>query len=268
LQRILLSQDPLIPVRRKTDLIEALGLAELTTLERPWSDPSQVYPKVLQVASLKDRFYFENVVAGIVTSIGALTDDVSKHASASLLQWAKHGESEQREQLGRCLLTLLEEHSRNGRVVLPVLKTLNLVFSHRHLDKVVQSEGGLAGHLLQALQHEAVSKDVSCLFAIVDVTVALLIAAPVDKDVERRALAFLCTMLTHKFPRVRSYSAEQFYLCLLESDSDEREPTLNLVLNTTWASESFTSQRKVAVEIAKSLNVLDEFSRGDSIVLS
>ena len=76
-------------------------------------------------------------------------------------------------QLGRCLLSLLEERSRNGCVFLPVLKTLNLVFSHRHLDNVVQSEGGFAGHFLQALQRYAASKDVSCLVAIADVTIVI-----------------------------------------------------------------------------------------------
>lgn len=258
LARLLFATNPTnIGISEKTALIEALGYSESEKFCTNWSVPSQTFPLVMKAASLSEQSYFENVIAGIVTSVGGLTEDVSKNASLSLLHWAKEGTSERREHLSSGLLRLLGANSGSARLVLPILKTLDVLFAHGCLDEVTQSSFGECCQ--RSVEREAACKDVPRLFAVVDVTVALLTTSPGDVAVTRRALAFLCKMLAHPFPRIRGYTAQHFYLFLLEYDGGRREEALELILNTPWASETVNDLRDFPSETAERLDVLLEF---------
>ena len=154
------------------------------------------------------------------------------------------------------LLKLLERNRGVGRVVLPVLKTIDALFSHGCLDDLTRSSSSFTERCLNCLRNEASSRDVPRLFAVVDVAVALLFTVVDDVPESRRGLSFLCSMLAHRFPRVRGYTAEQLYVFLLEYDGGSRSKAINLVLDTPWSSELKSEQRqKYASQAAEELDL-------------
>lgn len=228
--------------------------------KQQWSDPISVFPALLDIASLGVLCYFENVIAGFVTSVGGLTGHAHIHASDSLLLWAKQGKDDRRMKLGEALLTLLDENAGSVRLVVPILKTLDLLFDHGCLDNVTKSSPNFALDCQRTVQREMSTKDVPRLLAIVDVSVAIFSASSGDETIERRTFGFLCKILAHPFPRVRSYAAEQLYLLLLEYDGGKCTETLEFVLSTPWKSESFDKMRHYPSKIAEQLDVLTEFT--------
>ena len=233
-----------------------------------WSDPSYAFPKLMEAASIVDQVvedvYFENVVFGVVLSIGGLTANVSKEASSALLKWTKNGSNAQRLRLSHFLLSLLQRHRGNRRVVLPTLKTIDMLLAHQTFDEGISksssSKSSMCAMSCQELleKEEAVCKDVHRLFAIVDVSVSLLNASPSSQH----SLAFLCEMLAHEYPRVRSYVAQQLFLYLSEQQNPADENVPNIVLNTPWTFEPFGDDQKMAInELAGVAGVRDEVHR-------
>lgn len=56
------------------------------------------------------------------------------------------------------------------------------------------------------------------------------------------ALAFICNMLSHRFPRIRRYTAENLYVRFIETPellgiSDDNHPALDLLLSCPWDSD-------------------------------
>jgi len=256
----LLQSPKQVVLSRKSALIDALKLSDPSS-DRNWKDAANVFPKVLEAASLPEILYFENVLAGISFSIGSRGEKVGNLASTSLLQWTKQLDTKGLEQLADCLLRLLQTNRGNGRVTLPVLKTLDALFSHRCLEQLAQESATFSEQCLDCLQSEAYCKDVSRLFAVADVTTALLFASPGNTSVTARAMAFLCSLLAHPFPRVRGYTAEQFYMFLVDYDGDQRTKAIELVLETPWSSELQTEQRRTyANQTANELGVSMELN--------
>jgi hypothetical protein len=268
LTSILQQKDPHIPgIAAHEALVSALEACQSgdSPTRQNWSDPQYTFPKLIRAASINDAgsIYFDNIISGIVLSIGGLTETVSKQASASLLQWAKEGDGSQREKLWNFLLGLLKRYRGSGRLMLPTLKTINMLLTHQLFDELIQSPGSNNMTCCQELlqEEEAGCNDVHRLFAIVDVSVSLLCASPTEVSAKQNALAFLCRTLAHKYPRVRSHTAQQFYLYLLESSEETEEHVLDIVLNTPWASEDVIDQKKKIRELADLLGVPDEFNQ-------
>lgn len=260
LTRLLMEEKPNVCLLAKDRIIDALGIRVLKCSERHWSNPSLVYPILMNVASIEEGPYFEFLASGIVASVGSLTSDVSKHASMSLVRWMKHGDIDRRTKMGEFLISLLRNCHNGGRIIVPTLKTLHLLFSHGFFDQLVQSSSNFSNECEASLEKGASGTDIHCLIAIVDVTIDLLDANPRDEQVKKRATAFLCKMLKHKFPRIRDYTAQQLYVYLLESKKVDKTDACVLLLQTKWAIISVTIGESIAEKIAQSLSVPDEFA--------
>jgi tubulin-specific chaperone D len=249
LWRILLHPD--IPgICHKAKLIVALELD--SSVEHNWSDPCVAFPKLVKAVSITcsaertvdgvaaGYCYRDSIISGLVISAGDLTESVSKQASLALLSYAKSVRGTPELQgLGQCLLSLMNRHRGDGRVMLPLLKTLNKLFSNQCLDILVASDSKFAEYCLQNLRdEERICVDVHRLLAIADLAAALL-STPLETSVEQGAIAFLCQLMGHSFPRVRGHTSQQLYIVLL--NRTEQLPSdialHDLVLNTPWASD-------------------------------
>jgi hypothetical protein len=80
-----------------------------------------------------------------------------------------------------------------------------------------------------------------------------------DATVQNAALAFLCQMLTHRFPRVRSYAAELLYVVLLDR-IDASPLAIRVILETPWASNS-EDLSLPSKELANGLGIDVEWSK-------
>jgi hypothetical protein len=160
------------------------------------------------------------------------------------VSWAKQQSNERRELLGTLLLHAVEKNRGVGRIVLPFIKTLEALFSSQCLGFMAQNGCDFGEQCLSLFQQESSCSEIARLFAIVDVTVALLFSLPDTSSTSNRGLEFLCNMLSHPFPRIRSYTAEQFYVLLLEYDGGKRSKAIDLIVSTPWSSELNRSERQ------------------------
>lgn len=249
-------------VAHKNDLVLALELSLSDPLCSPnWKDAATVFPNVMKAASVQESLYFESILAGIAFTIGSKGESIGNNAVGALIHWAKEQNCEGLQRLGTSLLRLLKENSGSGRVVLPILKTFDALFSHGCFDLIINQNTELVEELQRSIQKEANCTDISRLFAVVDVTVGLLFAVRDCKNsTSKHAMAFLCTMLIHRFPRTRSYTAEQFYVFLLDFGKGRSAESSERLLNTPWSSEiHFEEIRESVDQIAQELDVFRQF---------
>jgi hypothetical protein len=118
------------------------------------------------------------------------------------------------------LLKLFELHRKDGRVILPLLKTLDVLLSHGVFDSLMNdSDINFSLKLMAQLRMECRGcRDVQRLVAAVSVALGLIVSDETGV-VEEDVLPFLMVMLAHRYPRVRRWTAEQLYVHLLEGDS-------------------------------------------------
>lgn len=107
-----------------------------------WASPSDTFPILVQV--LASNHYRQAVTAGLVISVGGLTESLVKQSSASLLGWCKDmlkvsvfvvrntplllsRQLKNRRvlaEVARCLLEVFENNPKDKRVILPLFKVL------------------------------------------------------------------------------------------------------------------------------------------------
>ena len=118
------------------------------------------------------------------------------------------------------LLKLFELHRKDGRVILPLLKTLDVLLSHGVFDSLIKdSDIEFSSKVMAQLRMECRGcRDVQRLVAAVSVALGLLVSDQISV-VKEDVLPFLMIMLAHRYPRVRRWTAEQLYVHLLEGDS-------------------------------------------------
>lgn len=143
-------------------------------------------------------------------------------------------------------LGLFKKHEKDGRVLLPLLATVDKLLTHEFFDEVLAANSGsFRSNLVACLAKEAKScSDIKRLLAMVGVSLALL--QPNQDSMSKMRIEifpFIMTMLLNPYPRVRRYTAEQLYVKLVEDgeiifDGDECIKEANqILLNTVWHDE-------------------------------
>lgn len=151
------------------------------------------------------------------------------------------------------LLDLFTRHRHEGRVILPLLKTIDLLLNRLCLESLM-SQTTFITSLLQNLREEAKEcTDTQRLTAILNVSCCLLASDSNRTEV----LSFICEFLTHKFPRIRSLAAEKLYVRLLETHiieyDNESHPAIEMLLNHSWELDDGSQKvhHRIATDILK-----------------
>jgi len=142
------------------------------------------------------------------------------------------------------LLELFGLHRKDGRVILPLLKTLDVLLSHGTFDALIKGNhvatGNFSSSLMAQLRLECKGcRDVQRLLAAVSVALGLLVSDQVSV-VQKDVLPFLMIMLAHRYPRVRRWTAEQLYVHLLEGTSatntggESIDQAMQLLMEVSW----------------------------------
>jgi len=86
LEKVLRSTDPILPhIPSRSELEDALGLEQRDHIN--WANPTVTFPMVMRSAYIGDMF--EYVIAGMVISVGGLTESVTKSSTSALLEWTR-----------------------------------------------------------------------------------------------------------------------------------------------------------------------------------
>jgi len=246
LERLLLNTSPTVPFVSCRDLLlEALKLDgqsvshDFNKVSINWANPESTFPLLMRVINI-DTF-FESIVSGLVISVGGLTESVTKHSSKQFMDYLrvlqKQRLSSRIVKLGHVLLRLFDKHTKEGRVILPLLKTLDKLLSHGCLDFLLHEQKmEFPNKLLSCIKKEANKcTDMKRLFAIIAVAIGMLHSK--EKEVVHdKIFPFLMRFLVHRYPRVRRWTGEQMYVKLIEDDSVVPD-TLNIDAATNLLSE-------------------------------
>ncbi|KAI9905173.1 hypothetical protein PsorP6_013592 [Peronosclerospora sorghi] len=196
------------------------------TLTVNWSRAHDTFPLVVQMLDIPELL--EDITAGIIISVGGLTESVVKASKNALFDWFRaHLQSKDFGLLRRFsffLLTLFTRSHQNERVTIPLMKTIALLleakllrflFEQNQADNVDPTDFG--GCLYTALRDELQNcVSIPKLSAAISVLTCLL---PSDPETERKALRALALFLGHRFPSVRKLTAEKLYTRLILHDA-------------------------------------------------
>ncbi|PIN05322.1 Beta-tubulin folding cofactor D [Handroanthus impetiginosus] len=239
LQRILYNKTtcvPHIPHRENLESIVPDGT------DFKWGVPTFSYPRFVQL--LQVSCYSKYVVSGLVISIGGLQDSLKKASLSALLDYLQsaetggHGDSLECN-LSMDILWVLQKYRRCDRVIIPTLKTIEILFSRKLLlDMEAQTPVFCAGVLDSLTTELRGTKDFSKLYA----GIAILgYIASISDPVNIRAFSHLLTFLGHRYPKIRKSAAEQVYLVLLENGNLMPEDKLNeateVITETCWEGD-------------------------------
>lgn len=247
LERLLTNTDPRLPfVPHRRVLVQALGLDERG---KNWADPALTFPLLMKAVNIED--FTAPILAGVVVSVGGLTESVAKSSGAALFEWIRGLRAAKATpkicRMGEVFLGLFHQHKRHGRVLLPLLSTLDKLLTHGYLDELIGAQNGTFLHdLMFCLAQESRGcGDVKRLLAIVGVSLNLL-QPHLDtvSTMQQEVLPFIMTMLLNQYPRVRRYTAEQLYVKLAEDgdvlfgDPECLEEANELILTAVWHEET------------------------------
>lgn len=206
------------------------------TSELNWAAPQSSFPLTIQLLRLPSYSY--HTLLGVIVSVGGLTESTVRHSSASLLSYLKSvtGSSDTLDPFADTLLTLFRDHHKDTRVVLPLLKTLDLLLSNAVFDVYLTSEGHpFPGSLLTLVKDEIKkSRDAKKILASVNVFCDLL----QFPAVRRSTLIQLMLLLCHAFPKVRKTTADQLYITLVTYDdildAAVSDDVITVLSDTLW----------------------------------
>ncbi|XP_059651568.1 tubulin-folding cofactor D [Cornus florida] len=241
LQRILYNKTtfvPFIPYREKLEEIVS------NEADLKWGVPSFLYPRFVQLLQLS--CYSKSVVSGLVISIGGLQDFLRKASLSALLKYLQESEMEAYNErnsrefiLCTDILWVLQQYKRCDRVIIPTLKTIEILFSKKvFLNMEAQTTVFCAGVLDSLTVELKASKDFSKLYA----GIAILgYIASISEPINIQAFSHLLTFLGHRYPKIRKASAEQVYLVLLQNDNlvaeNKVEKALEIISETCWEDD-------------------------------
>jgi hypothetical protein len=150
-----------------------------------WSSAVDTYPRFVRCLSMDS--YREHIFEGLTSSIGSLSESVSKVSSSNLIKWAKDQKTNKnKRQLGlilRLVTALFAKYHDSNRELVSIHKTLGLLLSNNIWS---YAEGEDTSDMQDACEAARVSvrncKQVDRLLASIDVFITLLtFAEPLKK---------------------------------------------------------------------------------------
>ncbi len=212
-----------------------------------WLYPNHVFPLLARI--LPCRAYFHDIFSGLVISIGGLSETVVKESSSILLQFCrqycskkqtpsvKDDDSDYTPLLISSMSSLFSIHKGDDRVIVPLLKTLNLLLKHGILEALQPHNSPFFPEMITIIASEMESSNLVKIKLCIDTLVYLL---QISDPIRGSAYKKLVVLLGHKYPRVRKYASEQLYIQFL---SDR---------NTVGISIEEAATRAVAIDITTS----------------
>ncbi|KAG7398260.1 hypothetical protein PHYBOEH_011433 [Phytophthora boehmeriae] len=233
-----------------------------------WSMAHDTFPLVVKMMDIPE--FMEEVAAGLVVSVGGLTESVVKASKTSLFEWVRtHLQSKDFGLLSRFsffLVTLLSRHHHDDRVTIPLMKTmasllesnlLRFLFEKRQADDGSATTATNFGERLYEALRDEIQKctAVPKLDAAISVLIGLL---PSDPETEVKSLRALVLFLGHRFPKVRKLTAEKLYTRLLlheEVVNEEKYDEVVEILSDTAWDASITQVRAARNELLELLEM-------------
>ncbi|XP_076886463.1 tubulin-folding cofactor D-like [Bidens hawaiensis] len=247
LQRILYNETvfvPQIPHREKLEKI----IPKDDDLK--WGVPSS-FPRFIRL--LQFSCYSKYIMSGLVISIGGLEESLKKAALSALLDYVQavkvkdESETNSRElSISDDILWVLQKYKKRDRVIIPTLKTIDILFCNSMLLHMEDQTRVFCGGVVECLRTELKgTKDFSKLYA----GIAILgYIASITEPIIIQAFSYLVSFLTHRYPKIRKACAEQVYLVLIQNGDlvaeENLESAIEIVSECSWEGDVEEAKRQ------------------------
>jgi hypothetical protein len=134
------------------------------------------------------------------------------------------------------IIAILEQHSKDSRVIIPLFKSLELMLYNGIFDFYLKDDNvSFLLLMLEKLKQEVKgSRDIVKLLASITVFCGLL----QFPSIKKACLGQLMLYLGHSYPKVRRVTADQMYTTLITYDDlftpDVIDQLMNVLSDTTW----------------------------------
>ncbi|CAB3999617.1 tubulin-specific chaperone D-like [Paramuricea clavata] len=221
-----------------------------------WGAAAEVFRKISKL--LEIRCYQYAVLSGIILSAGGLSECLIRQAGVSLENFlGRLSATRQDEALmnfAENLVKLFREFQKNDRVIIPLFKVLDHLFSIGSLNFLANEGGESISEALFDLTQNEIARIPDARKIIVSINVfSGLLQFP--GKTRRRSLQRLLILLCHKYPRVRKATADSLYTALITYDdiaSDESvEEVLDILSETLWEEtvDQIRPQRNILCDL-------------------
>ncbi|KAF8635864.1 hypothetical protein AX15_000054 [Amanita polypyramis BW_CC] len=219
-------------------MIEGLLLGEAEP--RNWSDGSWFFPKAVRFLEIAD--YRDEVLSGIVMSMGSKTDSIQRPMTNSLIAYVKNLPTAACTNGAFDVISLIDSLTElarrnfsNNNIVVPIFQTFNILLENNTIQRLSQHPSGLQS--LQAVL-EIVMRNISRIKSIarvheaMKIVINLLTVEPLSKN----CTISLKSFFLHNVPKIRMDAAEYFYLALQTTGLTNVDEIETIVLETEWMS--------------------------------
>ncbi|PFH53979.1 hypothetical protein AMATHDRAFT_186665 [Amanita thiersii Skay4041] len=220
------------------DLFESLLFSEPEPDN--WGDSTWFFPKAVRFLEL--QAYRNNVLAGIVTSIGSKTDSTQRSMANSLVAYIQSLPVADSTSATFDVLVFIETlvaytkpNVKDNSIFIPVLQMLNILLEHNAIQTLAQHPQGL--RMLETILR-IVSGNISKIKSISRVLESMKLVVhllPVE-SLFITCVENLRSFFSHRVPRVRMDTAEFLYLKIQSSDIIVSDEVETILLETEWMS--------------------------------
>ncbi|KAI8140356.1 tubulin folding cofactor D C terminal-domain-containing protein [Fennellomyces sp. T-0311] len=215
-------------------------LEKYITGETSWASPADLYPVVTNILSA-EPYRFE-LLTGLVSSAGGLTESLVRHSSSCLIDYmnglpitSTEGELSL-ETMAREIIKIFVNYEKVDRVMLPLMDVIGLLYESGTLGKI-QKES-IHNNILVSVKKECFkSKNIRKLLSATKVYAGLISLK--GGQVKIKALQQMLAYLIHAFPRVRMEVSDQLYTYISVLDDEEiTEGSMEaeeIITGTDWA---------------------------------
>ncbi|XP_067044336.1 tubulin-specific chaperone D-like [Acropora muricata] len=234
--RLLYMDSPPVPhIPHFKELLEIFPRSNC--LEMNWRAPGDCFPRLTKLLALPS--YRRSVLLGLTVSVGGLTESLVRHSHYSLLAFIRTINNSEKDlnAFAETILEIYETNQKNDRVIVPLFKMLDMLFSNGCFELFAGDENHPFPQNLLMLTKKEIFKlgDAKKLITSVSVFCGLLQFPGVTRSKSFQQLSlFLC----HKYPQVRKTTADQLYSAVLTYDdilpAERLDEVLALLSETSW----------------------------------
>ncbi|XP_051165406.1 tubulin-specific chaperone D [Leptopilina boulardi] len=202
-----------------------------------WKMESVTFPRFIKMLTFTP--YTDNLLRGIIFSVGGVTESLVKYSSFSLFSYLKEIDEDTLKDLTNKILNVCEESHKNERMIISILAFLDRLLSSGSIQIILDNnESEIPLRMLCLLKKEMkVMHNTAMTTSSIKIICQLL---QVRSSVSKQAFAHLSLYLCNKYKYLRKATATRIYetLTLYGEDMDISEEDLTILLNelneTDW----------------------------------
>ncbi|KAI5122803.1 hypothetical protein M0805_000146 [Coniferiporia weirii] len=212
-----------------------------------WNDGFWLYPRAIHFLDV--QAYRMPILRGLVLSIGSKTSSTCQPASSAICAYARTLTLDNKTNdmtqthtyslhtLIEELLSIMRDNPTSNNTIVPVLQTFNILLQGDTLLSSALVDAPQCLEVFEVLLDMA-TKNVNRLKNMQRVeesmkVVANMLSLPTP-GLRLKAIAALRLFLQHKYPKIRSDTAETLYVVLQTNDIDYDEAADEILLETEW----------------------------------